>query len=511
MTSVRAKLLVHITLAIFLVEAVLLAFSVMARKRQLLAAETETIRRTADVAGMLFSESAARLSAEQFDRFIGELAKTQKIHIMIVDQDMNSWTDHVMCGLDGGCRVPEVVLPSMKESNFHTVIDNDALMLHGIFPIRLEATGRVFDRLVVSRDISGMRSELMAYALRILGLVAVVIGVTVLCVYSSLKNIVLRPIHRIIEADAAEMNGDADRCRIPDREMPNDEFGDIMKMRAALMDKVMAAAEELQNINQTLEARVVERTCELQLAMDRLKRAQSQLVQSAKLAAMGEMSAGVYHELANPLTGILLLLEMARRESKNSPETVELIDSLESETKRLTAIASNLRGFSRKAAPPHPVLLTLAVRRACDIMKHVVERHGAELRVEESGDLPPVVGDETLIQQVVVNLLSNAADAIDGVTDGRRREVRVEMSPRNEWVELKVRDNGVGMTPEVREHIFEAFYTTKQLEKGTGLGLSLTRRIVEDLGGEIRVFSEPGRGAEFAVLFKVAQVSAASI
>lgn len=510
-TSVRTKLLIYITLAIFFVEAVLLVFSIMARKHELLAAETESILQTADVAGMLFSESAARLSGEQFDRFIGELAKTQKTHIMIVDQDMNSWTDHVMCGLGGGCRVPQVPLESMNKPTFHTVIDNDALMLHGVFPIRLEAAGRVFDHLLVSRDISGMRSELMAYALRILGLVAVVIGGTVLCVYLSLKNIVLKPIRRIIEADAAEMSGDADRSRIPAGEMPNDEFGEIMKMRAALMDKVTTAARELQSINQTLEARVVERTCELQLAMDRLKRAQTQLVQSAKLAAMGEMSAGVYHELSNPLSGILLLLELARRKSKDSPETVEIIGSIESETKRLTAIASNLRGFSRKATPPHPVLLTLAARRACDIMRHVVERHGAEIYVEEVGDIPPVVGDETLIQQVAVNLLSNAADAFDGLTDGRRCEVRVEIRPRDEWVELNVRDNGVGMTPEVLEHIFEAFYTTKQLEKGTGLGLSLTRRIVEDLGGEIRVFSEPGRGAEFSVLFKVAQVEATSI
>lgn len=510
-TSVRTKLLVHITLAIFFVEAVLLAFSIMARKRQLLAAETETIQRTADLAGMLFSENAARLSAEQFDWFIAEFAKTQKIHIMIVDQDMHSWTDHVMCGLGGGCRVPHVLLQSMKEPTFHTVLDNDARVLHGIFPIRLAAAGHVFDRLLVSRDISGMRSELMAYALRILGLVAVVIGVTVLCVYLSLRIIVIRPIRRIVEADTAEMSGDGARSRIAPDEMPNDEFGEIMKTRAALMDKIMAAAKELQGINQNLEARVVERTCELQLAMERFKRAQQQLVQSAKLAAMGELSAGVYHEISNPLTGITLLLELAGQLVKNIPEVAEIIDSISTETKRLTEIASNLRGSARKAAPPHPVILPMAVRKACDIMRHVVEKHGAKLTIEEKGDIQPVIGDETLIQQVVVNLLSNAADAFDGLNAARNREVRVEIHSMNEWVALKVKDNGVGMTTEVQEHIFEAFYTTKQLEKGTGLGLSLTRRIVEDLGGEIRVFSERGRGAEFSVLFKVAQVEAASI
>lgn len=218
-----------------------------------------------------------------------------------------------------------------------------------------------------------------------------------------------------------------------------------------------------------------------------LKNAQAKLVQAGKLAAMGQLGAGIAHELNQPLAGIQLLLSSIRRQPDRPIERVtEELDMIAEQITRMGRIVDNVRAFARKSNfQPGPTSPLQPLDRAQMLMAEQLRLSGIELATEIENDLPLIHGDAVQLQQVFLNLLSNALHALE-VHEGVKR-VDIGARSRGEAVEFWVQDSGPGISVEVRDNIFEPFFTTKEPGRGTGLGLSLCYGIVQGHSGEIHV------------------------
>jgi signal transduction histidine kinase len=266
------------------------------------------------------------------------------------------------------------------------------------------------------------------------------------------------------------------------------------------------AFDEIAELNATLEARVEERTLELH-------QAQAQLMQSEKMRSLGQLVAGVAHELNNPIgfvhANLQLLQEYVRRlvsaqrageDTSRIEAAIEklLVRSREG-TERVTKIVQDLRTFSRMdQAELAEADLNDEIESTLTLMEPRL-RDGVEV-VRDFEPLPPVRCYAGQLNQVFMNLLMNACDAMEG--KGRIHiRTRVRVGPRGvvEGVRLEFRDDGPGIAPEVQARIFEPFFTTKPVGQGTGLGLSLSYGIVERHGGRMLVGSTPGEGTTFVI------------
>ncbi|MHC1729819.1 MAG: sensor histidine kinase [Syntrophobacteraceae bacterium] len=232
-----------------------------------------------------------------------------------------------------------------------------------------------------------------------------------------------------------------------------------------------------------------------------------QLIQSQKLAAIGELSAGIAHEINNPLAIISQEIEWARyqfqEEEPDEKSRAELQDSLNEiarQVDRCREITHKLLDFARKK---DPLIQGIDINKLVEDMAKLVERETSQRDIEivreYQKDLPSVFTDPPLLRQVVLNLLNNAVQAV-----GQDGKIKIQTQiPENGTVEIGIGDTGCGIPKENVSKIFDPFFTTKPPGKGTGLGLSICHSIIVRLGGRIMVESEPGMGAVFTVRLPV--------
>jgi two-component system NtrC family sensor kinase len=231
---------------------------------------------------------------------------------------------------------------------------------------------------------------------------------------------------------------------------------------------------------------------------------QQQLVQAAKLAAIGELAASVAHELNNPLTVILGVACLLRDQSEPGSKVETQLGVVSEQATRAGKIARSLLDFSRKRESRHePVNINVLVPRTLELMGAKLRRRSVQIETRLAPDLPAMLGDADQLTQVLINLVGNAADAMP---DGGRLVVATEVRPDTDSVVLSVSDTGTGISEAQLPHIFDAFYTTKPEGKGTGLGLSVTAGIVKGHSGTIEVESEPGRGTTMRVCLPLSSV-----
>jgi len=244
-----------------------------------------------------------------------------------------------------------------------------------------------------------------------------------------------------------------------------------------------------------------ETTAEMQRREQELRDKQEQLVQAGKLATLGELTTGVAHELNNPLNNIGLfvgnavdLIELAVTEKG---QIVRELGHAMQQVSKATEIISHLRTFGR-AAPVsrEPISLRQVIERALSLMREQLRLREIEVTVDLGPDEPVVLGNAIQLEQVFINLLTNARDA---VAEAPRKEIRIAGSARSGAVEVAFADTGHGIPPGLERRIFDPFFTTKQVGKGTGLGLSITYGIINEHGGTISVVSPPGAGATFLI------------
>jgi signal transduction histidine kinase len=286
-----------------------------------------------------------------------------------------------------------------------------------------------------------------------------------------------------------------ERLDAPDRSLLR-----TLANQSAIAIENAKAYDEIAQLNETLEARVEDRTREL-------RSAQQQLMQAEKLKSLGQLVAGVAHELNNPIgfvhANIQLIDEYVQKITgpNAGPEDVararealtRLISRSKEGTERVKQIVQDLRSFSRM---DQAELQVVDLHEELDRTISLMEPHCKDcIAVERDyGDLPPVRCFSGQLNQVFLNLLMNACDAIDG-----QGTIRIRTRPGDGSVLLDFSDDGGGIEPELLGRIFDPFYTTKPVGKGTGLGLSISHGIVERHGGTLSVESEPGHGTTFTL------------
>jgi two-component system NtrC family sensor kinase len=224
---------------------------------------------------------------------------------------------------------------------------------------------------------------------------------------------------------------------------------------------------------------------------------QSKLMHAEKMAAVGQLVSGVAHEVNNPLTAILGFADLLL-ESQDLPETARKdLRVILQEAQRTKQIVQNLLSFARQMPPQRkPVQVNTILRRTVQLRAYDFNSHGVEIIEKLDESLPYVVGDAHQLQQVFLNILNNAYDAVRDT--GRQARIEISTTAQSSTVEIRFRDNGHGITHP--ERIFDPFFTTKEVGKGTGLGLSICYGIVREHGGEILSHNNTGAdGATFVV------------
>ncbi|MDA8211686.1 MAG: ATP-binding protein, partial [Clostridia bacterium] len=233
---------------------------------------------------------------------------------------------------------------------------------------------------------------------------------------------------------------------------------------------------------------------------------ESQLVQSEKLAAIGKLAAGVAHELNSPLTAILGNAQLLLREFSPDDEHVVLMEDIRQCGVRCKNIIQNLLSFARQQQlEGESVSVNEVLNRAVRLVSNTIRQEQIELICRQDPELPEIMGSIQQLEQVVINLLINAKDALE-----KRDENKVISVTSGRWINngedylfISVVDNGCGMEEEQLADVFTPFYTTKAVGKGTGLGLAVSMGIVQNHGGTIECESSPGVGSKFTVLLPV--------
>lgn len=247
-----------------------------------------------------------------------------------------------------------------------------------------------------------------------------------------------------------------------------------------------------------LEHTVEERTAELQSALAELRVAHDRLLRGEKMNLLGELMSGIAHEIRSPLSSILSGSHILVRDggSKDVSGTSELMAAA---AERLSSIVDNMLAFARNTpAKRNPEELNNICLSAIDLITSDLRKEGVELRQDLAIDVPPLLLDKQQIQQVVLNLLNNARQALQG--QGGHRWISIGTVVANGRVVLDIQDNGPGIAPDQQNAVFEPFYTTK--EAGTGLGLSLCRRFLEAHDATLELVPSPA-GAHFRVSFSI--------
>lgn len=314
--------------------------------------------------------------------------------------------------------------------------------------------------------------------------VAITGGVILLLTYLALTVLIVRPVDTLRAASERMARGNLEV------EAPVGGAREVARLSQAFN----AMAARVRDDQRTLEAQLRE----VEQKSAALATAQEQVLRSAKLASVGRLAAGVAHEIGNPLTAVLGLVEIARDE--DDPETrAEFLDRIQKETERIHGIIRDLLAFARDgsdaAASEAAGDADLAEVVADAIQLVAPQKDASKLRIEQRlAKGPRVRGQHDRLTQVLLNLLLNAADAVDG--DG---DIVVELARDGDHAVLSVTDTGTGIPEDLLDQIFEPFVTSKPVGQGTGLGLAVSHTIIDRLGGTLRAENAEGGGARFEI------------
>jgi two-component system, NtrC family, sensor kinase len=419
---------------------------------------------------------------------------------------------------------------------------------------RLQATDWYFIT-VYPKSLLDQPARENAWFILMLGGIALVIEIATLAHVLSRK--IAQPLRHLLNATEQLTQGRFDVALAVDRQ---DELGQLagsfntmsqqlQESFTTLEDKITERTAELETakaeteqINQELEQRVLDRTAEVQAALEELERSQLQLVQSEKMSALGQLVAGVAHEINNPVGFIQgnlvhakqylaeLLEHLERYQSGETPEAIanhakaidldylltdlpSLLSSMSEGAERIREISLSLRVFSR-ADTIHPVEYEVSqnLDSTLLILKHRLKSEGDRptIVVERNyAALPALIGYPGQLNQVFMNLLANAIDALDECfnqlgTDHFKETpptIRIQTRQLDDQVEIQIQDNGMGISDQAKQRIFDYLFTTKAVGKGTGIGLAIARQIiVEKHGGRLWVDSHVGQGATFVIV-----------
>jgi two-component system NtrC family sensor kinase len=277
-----------------------------------------------------------------------------------------------------------------------------------------------------------------------------------------------------------------------------DEIGYLADSFNQMTADLKTANQKLIEWGKTLEKKVEERTKEL-------REMQEHLIQSEKLASLGKLAAGIAHEINNPLGGILIYSHLLLEDTSKKSPYYENLKKIVKETSRCKDIVRGLLEFAR---PKEPEMTLININNAVDRSLAIVEGQtifqNITLDKTYASELPKIVADESQLQQVFMNIIINAAEAMDGKGI---LSLNTSMNTDRTHIEIKISDTGHGIKEENKKRLFEPFFSTKEVGKGTGLGLAISYSIIQKHQGTIEVESQEGKGSAFTIKLPVTRKS----
>jgi two-component system NtrC family sensor kinase len=348
----------------------------------------------------------------------------------------------------------------------------------------------------IDLDLAAADAELATIEARILLRVIVEALLICLLVFFFARRFVRKPIQKLIAGTHAIGQMEfAEPVPVPPG---HGEIAELAKSFNLMRERLRAAQQEINAFTQRLESKVEERTRELKAANEKLQ-------QSDRLASLGQLSASVAHEINNPIAGVLNLAMLMQRILKvdgippgRLADFRRYLTQVINETTRVGRIVSDLLSFSRRSKPQRTkTCLNDVVRSTLSLISHKLKLGNVTVNLDLTEWLPPVLCDRSQVQQVVLNLVMNAAEAMQANKKGTL-SISTGVS-REGVVFIRVTDDGEGIPEESLPRIFDPFFTTKPEGKGVGLGLAVTYGIVQAHGGDIEVKSALAGGTSFTV------------
>ncbi|HDR15690.1 MAG TPA: PAS domain-containing protein [Desulfobacteraceae bacterium] len=404
------------------------------------------------------------------------------------------------------CLFDEVVKTGKSLSTIHEVVGADGSSRYEVItvsPFR-DASGRVIKLLECSRDVTErIHLEMKAQETNVFlqnviqstvdGIVVVDTRGYVLIFNEGMERLTGYPAEEIIRNGHITAFYDIEVARENMRKMRSDDYGPRGKLNPMTMTITSKAGEE---IPVTLSASLIMIDGEevgsvgvftdmreiLKMRKD-LEEAHLQLVESEKIASIGRMAAGVAHEINNPLSGILLYAELVKEALEGNSEGLTDLQEIVNQTLRCKKIVAELLEFSRQSIGKLSSFnLKELIEKTLNLLVSQAAFQDIHVNCSIASDMPQMLGDMGQIQQVLTNLVINAADAMKGKGN---LDIEAFFDKKKSLFTIKVRDSGPGIPPELRDRIFDIFFTTKPVGKGTGLGLSISRNIAKAHGGKL--------------------------
>jgi signal transduction histidine kinase len=380
--------------------------------------------------------------------------------------------------------------------------------------------------------------EVMAFLLESQKVIlsTIILDAIVLIVFGSflLSRVLVKPLKDLVRLTQKISEGDFSQ-KIEGT--PKNEIGQLIGSFNRMIDKLAENQESLENYLTSLES-----------TNKKLVEAQEELTRTEKLASIGRFAAGVAHEVGNPLGAILGYTSILEKEGVDREESKDYLKRIEKEIQRINRIVRELLDFARPSKIEiREVNINKVIESTLSLLSYQKGFKNIETRLDLQNPLAMIKGDESQLSQVMINIILNAVDAMpnggilkiqteelvaeEPVTDRlqrlhspRRRRgdptesdyshmrkpdplssMMTRFSAGNRLVRIRFSDTGMGIKKEDLDRIFDPFFTTKAPDKGTGLGLSISLRIVESMGGEVKVQSEVGKGSTFDLLFQASE------
>jgi two-component system, NtrC family, sensor kinase len=326
----------------------------------------------------------------------------------------------------------------------------------------------------------------------ILLVIASAIVFTSLTSFIIFQFVLIRPISLLVDGTRQIAKGDLNH-KVP--VLTDDEIGGLASDFNQMVADLRRSRDELQRYSQTLEQRVSDRTQALQEAYDKLSSTEEQLIQSAKLASLGTLAGGIAHEVNNPLTSVLGYAQVLLSSMDNeNPDRINATE-IEKAAVRCKKIIDNLLRFSRQQKISFELVdVNQIIDETLTLIKNQLKNSRINIVKIVPESMPTIIGNIQQLQQVFVNIIINAFDAMP---DGG--ELKIVARDKVDHVEIDFEDTGTGIPPDLIDVIFDPFLTTKPPGKGTGLGLSVSYGIIEKHNGKITVKSEVEKGSVFTV------------
>ena len=293
-----------------------------------------------------------------------------------------------------------------------------------------------------------------------------------------------------------------------------------MSMEVKLHKKYQLQLREKEKYNLEMKSIVDERTMELRELYDKekqsrselekvyydVKKMQAQLIEGAKLASLGKMSAGIAHELNNPLTciqGYSEIVQKSIKKEKCNEKIFKMLDGIQNASRRMSAIIGSLKKFGENTfcGKRGELSLDVPISNTINFLAPFFKKHDIRIDFHCPPNPGMIIGDVHLLESVFSHLLSNSKDAFEKITDDRNKKVEIKLSSDKDNIKVLYRDNASGMSDDVIKKIFDPFYTTKDVGRGAGLGMSVVHGIIKEHQASISVKSVEGQFSECIIKF----------